>query len=52
MPQQNGPAQMRGWGHRFQRELAPGSDAENMGRQNWNMPRRERSSVPPPEWGW
>jgi hypothetical protein len=53
MPQQNGPRQMPGWGHGFQKEWAPGPGADNMGQQEWNMPRRERQmNVPPPEWGW
>jgi hypothetical protein len=53
MPQQNGPAQMPGWGRRFQRERNHGPDEENMGQQEWNMPHREiRNNVPPPEWGW
>ncbi|MGB7582794.1 MAG: hypothetical protein WBL85_10160 [Sedimentisphaerales bacterium] len=54
MPCQQGrPMQMRGWGRGFQREWNPGPGAENMGQQEWNMPRRERqTNVPPPEWGW
>jgi hypothetical protein len=52
MPQQNGPGQMPGCGRGFQREWTPGPGAENMGQQEWNMPRRERMNVPPPEWGW
>ncbi len=52
MPQQGGPMQMRGWGRGFQRQWNPGPGAENMGQQEWNMPRRERMNVPPPEWGW
>jgi hypothetical protein len=53
MPQQGGPMQMRGWGRGFhQREWNPGPGADNMGQQEWNMPRRERMDVPPPEWGW
>ncbi|MGD0571677.1 MAG: hypothetical protein ABSB11_01500 [Sedimentisphaerales bacterium] len=44
---------MRGWERGgFQRQLNPGPGAENMGQQEWNMPRRERMNVPPPEWGW
>ena len=51
-PQQNGPGQP-GWGRGFQREWTPGPGADNMGQQEWNMPRRERPmNVPPPEWGW
>jgi len=51
--QQGGPMQMRGWGRGFhQREWNPGPGADNMGQQEWNMPRRERMDVPPPEWGW
>jgi hypothetical protein len=42
---------MRGWRQGFQREW-PGPGAENMGQQEWNMPRHERQNVPPPEWGW
>ncbi len=53
MPQQGGRGQMPGWGRRFQREWNPGQGADNMGQQEWNMPRRERqNNVPPPEWGW
>ncbi len=53
MPQQNGPGQMPGWERGFQREWTPGPGADNMGQQEWNMPRRERPmNVPPPEWGW
>ena len=53
MPQQNCPGQMPGWGRGFQREWMPGPGADNMGQQEWNMPRRERqTNVPPPEWGW
>ena len=52
MPQQNGPGQMPGWGRGFQREWTPGPGADNMWQQEWNMPRRERMNVPPPEWGW
>jgi len=52
MPQQNGPGQMPGCGRGFQREWTPGPGADNMGQQEWNMPRRERMNVPPPEWGW
>jgi hypothetical protein len=53
MPQQNGPAPMRGWGHRFQQDCAPGPEGGNMEPQGCNMPRRERqNNVPPTEWGW
>jgi len=53
MPQQNGPAPMPGWGHRFQQGWAPEQGEENMEPQGCNMPRRERqNNVPPPEWGW
>ncbi|MGD0552690.1 MAG: hypothetical protein ABSB25_08570 [Sedimentisphaerales bacterium] len=54
MPQQGGPMQMRGWERGgFQKQWTPGPGAENMGQQEWNMPRRERqTNVPPPEWGW
>lgn len=52
MSQQGGPMQMRGWGRGFQRQLVPGPGAHNMWQQGWNMPRRERMNVPPPEWGW
>jgi hypothetical protein len=52
MPQQNGPEQMPGWRHGFQREWPPSPGADNMWQQEWNMPRRERNNVPPPEWGW
>jgi hypothetical protein len=52
IPQQGGPMQMRGWGRGFQREWTPGPGPDNMGQQEWNMPRHERQNVPPPEWGW
>jgi len=52
MPQQNGPGQMPGCGRGFQRQWSPGPGADNMEQQEWNMPRRERMNVPPPEWGW
>jgi len=52
MPQQGGPGQMPGWGRGFQREWTPGPGADNMWQQEWNMPRRERMNIPPPEWGW
>jgi hypothetical protein len=52
MPQQNGPGQMPGCGHGPQRQWSPGPGPDNMGQQEWNMPRRERNNVPPPEWGW
>jgi hypothetical protein len=53
MPQQNGPAPMRGWDHRFQQDCTPEQGEENMEPQGCNMPRRERqNNVPPPEWGW
>jgi hypothetical protein len=50
--QQGGPMQMRGCGRGFQREWTPGPGADNMGQQNWNVPRRERMNVPPADWGW
>jgi hypothetical protein len=52
MPQQGGQGQMPGWGRGFQREWTPGPGTDNMWQQEWNMPRRERMNVPPPEWGW
>jgi hypothetical protein len=52
MPQQNGPGQMPGWERGFQKNCAPGQDADNMEPRGCNMPRRERMNVPPPEWGW
>jgi len=53
MPQQGGQGQMPGCGRGFQKQWTPGPGAENMGQQEWNMPRRERqNNVPPPEWGW
>jgi hypothetical protein len=51
-PQQGGPGQMPGWGNRFQQGQAPQQGEDNMEQQRWNMPRRERQNVPPPEWGW
>jgi hypothetical protein len=52
MPPQDGPMQMRGWDPRFQQGWAPQQGEENMEPQRWNMPRRERQNIPPPEWGW
>jgi hypothetical protein len=52
MPQQNGPGQMPGWERGFQQGWTPRPDAGNMEQQEWNIPRRERNNVPPPEWGW
>jgi hypothetical protein len=53
MPQQGGPMQMRGWGRGdLQQNFEQGQGDENMGTQQWNMPRRQRQIVPPAEWGW